>query len=240
MPTNPVFLSPSSASCGKRSSRSLRSASGVTTSATHSRTASCTARWSSLRTRSTQPPSTRSRSRPAWAARSAARCSSYVRPLAPRSSALVARTAPAGDASRAAARSRVAASSSSTGTTMVASPIAAASAAPHPATGGADLEGAGVAHQVDQRLGAAEVGDQPEGRLLHRQLGVVGEHPQVAGQRQLEAGADRVALHRGDADDPVVAPPRERLLEAVDDRVQRPRRPWRPARPGRARRRRRW
>ena len=69
----------------------------------------------------------------------------------------------------------------------------------HPPAGHADLQGPGVADQLDQALGAAEVGHQAEGHLGHGELGVLGEHPQVAGEGELEAGADGVALHGGDA-----------------------------------------
>ena len=44
------------------------------------------------------------------------------------------------------------------------------------------------------------------------------DHPQVARQRQLEAGADGVALDRGDRDEPRIAQEREALLVAVDRR----------------------
>ena len=64
----------------------------------------------------------------------------------------------------------------------------------HPSAGQADLQGPGVPDRVDQRPGAPEVRDDAAARLGHAQLRVVGQHPQVAGQRELEAAADAVAL----------------------------------------------
>ena len=65
----------------------------------------------------------------------------------------------------------------------------------------ADLHRPGVAHGSTSEPVPPRSGTRPEGRLAHREPGVVGHDPQVAGQRELEAGADGVPLHRGDADD---------------------------------------
>ena len=100
----------------------------------------------------------------------------------------------------------------------VARPIRTASSAADDPGGGADLERPGVADVLDQRLGAGEVGHQAERRLLHGELRVVGHHPQVAGQRELEAGADGVAADRGDRDEARVAQPGEAALVLVDPR----------------------
>ena len=72
---------------------------------------------------------------------------------------------------------------------------------------------------MHQRVGAAEVGHQPERRLGHAELHVVGDDAQVAGQRELEAGADGVAVHGGDGDPVRVAQPAEAGLEAGDGGV---------------------
>ena len=85
----------------------------------------------------------------------------------------------------------------------------------HPG-GRADLQRSLVANRLDQRLCSRQVGHQAQRGLLHRELGVLGDHPQVAAERQLEPRADGVALHRRDADEPRVAQPREPLLVAVD------------------------
>ena len=239
---NPVCTSPSSASCGKRSSRSLRRACGTTTSSTHCRTAARTARCSSLSARSTQVPFARSRSRPAWAARSAARCSSYVRPAgAPqqrlggadrcRRGRRAGRQRGRGWRRRAPRRVRRATRARSRGPPRR-PPTARWRRSP------------GRGRTRPGRPAAAcrpRSGTSPRLGLPHRQLRVLGEHPQVTGQRELEAGTDRMSLHRRDADDAVVPPPRERLLEAVDGGVQGfvVQQPGE-ARPARAPRRRRW
>ena len=111
---------------------------------------------------------------------------------------------------------------SSRGTARSARPMRTASSAPDPTTADHQLEGARVAHGLDQRQGPPEVRDQPEARLLHRELHVVGHDHHVAGQRQLEAGADRMALHGGD----------RRPLGCVATR-RRPAGRWRSARRGR-------
>ena len=46
-----------------------------------------------------------------------------------------------------------------------------------------------------------EVGHQAERGLGQPELRVVGQHAQVAGERQLAPGADRVPLHGRDRDD---------------------------------------
>ena len=90
--------------------------------------------------------------------------------------------------------------------------------ADHPCRG-ADLECSGVPNRLDQRLCSRQVRHEAERGLLHAELRVVGEHPEVAAQGQLEARADRVALDRGDADEPRVAQPGEALLVHVDRRA---------------------
>ena len=127
-------------------------------------------------------------------------CSGEDRAAAPASSALISTTASRGAASSAATRSAVAASSSSTRHDhALARPIRSASAAPTRRPVSADLQRPGVADQLDQSLGAGQVRHQPERHLGHGELRVVGQHPQVTGERELEPGADRVALHGGDA-----------------------------------------
>lgn len=54
-------------------------------------------------------------------------------------------------------------------------------------------------------MGAAEVRDEAERRLPHAELGIVGEDLQVAGQRELKARSDGVAVDRGHADESRVA-----------------------------------
>ena len=66
--------------------------------------------------------------------------------------------------------------------------------------GQADLGGARVPDEVDEALGAAEVGDDAERRLGHHEARVVGEDADVGAERELESAADRVPLHGGDAD----------------------------------------
>ena len=80
----------------------------------------------------------------------------------------------------------------------------------------AELAGLGAAHQVagqqqprrgrggDQARQAGEAAgrrDDPEPRLRHAELGALGGDAQRAGERQLEAAADRVAVDRGDRRD---------------------------------------
>ena len=148
-----------------------------------------------------QEPPASSCSRSTCAARSAASWVSGSLRTAERTSAAVARLAPTGGPVSAATRSATVASSSAAGTTRVASPIGLRLGGAHRAAGQADLHGAGVADQLDQSAGAGQIGHQAERRLGQPQLGVVGQDPQVAGERELAAGADRVPLHRGDRDD---------------------------------------
>jgi hypothetical protein len=77
----------------------------------------------------------------------------------------------------------------------LASPIRSASGA----AGRADLQRPRVPDRLHQRLGAAEVWHQPQRRLSHRELRVVGHYADIAGQRKLEAGADRMSPDRRDA-----------------------------------------
>ena len=87
---------------------------------------------------------------------------------------------------------------------------------PHGAAGQAQLEGPGQSDDVDQRLGPGQVGHQAQRRFLHAQLGVLGEHPQITGQRELEPGPDRVPAHGGHRHDARVAQPGEASLDRGD------------------------
>jgi hypothetical protein len=69
---------------------------------------------------------------------------------------------------------------------------------------------------VHQRRGAAQVGHQAQAGLPHREGHVLADHPQVGGQGELEAGADRVALHGGDDDRRHLRPHGEGPLEPVE------------------------
>src|SRR3712207_7423041 len=63
---------------------------------------------------------------------------------------------------------------------------------------------------------SSDLGHQAEGGLGQPQVGVLGEHAQVAGEGELRAGADGVALHRGDRHDPRRAQPAEPGLVAAE------------------------
>ncbi len=178
------------------------------------------------------------RSRRSCAARSAASAALGSRPSATAASrASVSVAAPAGTASSAATRPSTAASSSAGGTSALRQPDRHRLRRAHPAPGQADLDGARVADRVHQRVGAAEVGNQPERRLGHAELHVVGDDAQVTGQRELEAGPDGVAVHGGDGHPVRLAQPAEAGLEAGDGRRRRPGRPARRCRRCRAARR---
>ncbi|ESU47126.1 hypothetical protein P376_4891 [Streptomyces sp. HCCB10043] len=69
-------------------------------------------------------------------------------------------------------------------------------------------------------MGAREVGNETETGLTHGELHVLGDDPQIAGEGELEAGADGVALDRRDRHEVVAAPPGERLLVLGDGRVE--------------------
>ncbi len=81
--------------------------------------------------------------------------------------------------------------------------------------GRTDLERPRIPDEVDQRPGAAEVRDEPELGLPHTELRVVGQQPQVGGERQLEPGTDRVALDRRDDHRRHRPPDGEPALEAA-------------------------
>ena len=150
-----------------------------------------------------------------WAARSAA---SWLRVVAD-GGAHQRRGRPAGRHRRRgerATRSATAPSSSAAGTTSVGQPDRPGLRRAHRAAGQADLQRPRVADQLHEGARAGQVGHQAERRLGQAQLGVVGEDPQVAGERELRAGADGVALHRGDRDDPRRPQPAEAGLEAAD------------------------
>jgi hypothetical protein len=87
---------------------------------------------------------------------------------------------------------------------------------PDPAGGQADLGGSGVADEIDEPLGAAQVRDQAKCRFGHGEGGIVGQDAQVAAERELETGADGVALDRGDADEIRPRRPVEGLLPFTD------------------------
>ena len=155
-------------------------------------------------------------SSPVWASRSRASWPSRSPSTAPRSSGLSARRAGAGAASSASTREPVASSRSAAGRERADEPDAVRLGSRDPAPRRADLEGARVADEVDERPGAAEVGHEPEARLAHREPRVERRDPQVGGQRQLEAGADGVAVHLRHDDGRALAPRREALLVGRD------------------------
>ena len=125
-----------------------------------------------------------------WASRSA--------PTALRSSGLSSRSAASGAASRAATRSSVVAAER---VRRARRRWPARWRRPRP------LRRTGPVAQIsraratptsdDERARAAQVGDEPERGLAHRELDVVGHHAQVGGEGELETRADRVALDRG-------------------------------------------
>jgi hypothetical protein len=69
---------------------------------------------------------------------------------------------------------------------------------------------------VHERVRAAEVRDDTQTGLGHAELHVVGDDAQVAGERELESGADGVALHRSDGEPRGFTQPREAHLEGRD------------------------
>jgi hypothetical protein len=70
------------------------------------------------------------------------------------------------------------------------------------------------AHNVDKWLCPGQIRDQAERRFLHTEHGVVGEDPQIAGQSELEAGAQGVPAHRRDRDDVRPVQPQEPRLQS--------------------------
>ena len=82
--------------------------------------------------------------------------------------------------------------------------------------GRTDLQRPRVANKADQRFCSREVRHQAQRRLLHAEAHVVRGHPQVAGQRQLEARPDGIALDLRDRDEARVGQPDEPALVAVD------------------------
>src|SRR4051812_26843333 len=83
----------------------------------------------------------------------------------------------------------------------------------------ADLQRTRVTDEVDENLRAAEVWHETQRRLGHPELRVGCCDAQVAGKRKLKTGADRMALHAGNADELWPAQPREPGL-VRRDRVQ--------------------
>ncbi len=86
----------------------------------------------------------------------------------------------------------------------------------HSARGGAHLERARVPDRIEEQLGTGEVGHQPQRRLEHAELRVLGCDPDVTGKRKLEAGADRVPPDRGDRHERRITQPGEPGLVARD------------------------
>ena len=170
-----------------------------------------------------QRPPTSSCSRRTWAARSAASCVSGSLRTAERTSAAVARLAPTGGAGQRrdqvgdgrvelgrAGRRRWPARWRAPRRRRTARPVRQISMRPR------------VADQLDEGARAGQVGHQAERRLGQPELRVVGEDPQVAGQRELAAGADRVPLHGGDRDDARRAQPAEAGLVPADPLLRPP------------------
>ena len=151
------------------------------------------------------------------ASRSARSCSAWLRSAAASSSALISVTAARGSA-------RIRSTNCSPGAGQLIRRARPRSTRPDPQRlrgrhrrpGQADRGRPGVADQLDQPLGTAEVGHQAQADLGHGELRVLGRDPEVAGQRELEAGADRVALHQRDADQARTGEDAERLLVAGD------------------------
>ncbi|KIF73880.1 hypothetical protein QR77_07545 [Streptomyces sp. 150FB] len=67
---------------------------------------------------------------------------------------------------------------------------------------------------------AAEIGHDAQAGLPHRELHVRRDDPQVTGQRELESGADRMALDDGDRHDVAAAEPAEAVLVSGDGGVE--------------------
>ena len=162
----------------------------------------------------------RARCSAAWVRRSAAACSSRVRPGACWSSSLVARATAGSTASSAATRSPTAPSSSAPGTTSSARRSAAASAAPTVRLVRHSSSARGSPTMSTSGLVPVRSGHQAERGLFHAQLGVVGQHPQVTGQRELEPGSDGVTAHRGHRHDARIPQPPVPGLAAGDPLVE--------------------
>ena len=116
--------------------------------------------------------------------------SSWSRRTAPAAAPSSPRTAPVEDGEHAPRRGRsTVASSSSTGTTMVARPSCAASSASIHRPVSADLEGSGVSDRSTSGWVPPRSGTRPSDGLAHRRTRVVGERP--AGRRPARAGSRR-------------------------------------------------
>ena len=155
----------------------------------------------------------------AW--RSALSCSAGEASIALRNNGFSSRTAACGACSMASARSSAVTSRCSRGTATDARPIATASCAPtnRPV---AQISSA-RAYPTERTRGEVprEVGHEAQAGLTHGEGDVVGDHSQVAGQSQLEPGADRMTLHCGDRDRRHLRPDREAPLEPGDRLLQR-------------------
>src|SRR5438132_9694168 len=78
----------------------------------------------------------------------------------------------------------------------------------------------GRPHQAWQPRGAAQVGQEPVAELERTELRRARRDAEVARERELEPGAERVAAQRGDAREGGIHEPAERLLALADHRDQ--------------------
>ena len=85
------------------------------------------------------------------------------------------------------------------------------------ARGEAQLPRAGGADRVDELAQPGVAVDEAQARRRHPELGLLGGDAQIAGQRQLEAAADRVPVERGDRRVRERVERRDRLVERVRD-----------------------
>ena len=79
------------------------------------------------------------------------------------------------------------------------------------------MRGPGVAHEVDEPFGAAQIGHQSETGFGHTEPRVSADDAEIAGQGQLEASANGVPSDRRDADQPRFGEPAEPGLKARED-----------------------
>ena len=160
------------------------------------------------------------RSNPAWAARSAASCSSASAWIALASNGFSARSEPSGVASSAATRSAVAESRSARGTTALARPRSDASRAPT----NRPVAQISRARAYPTRCTSGPVpprsGMSPSWASRIQSWASSASSRRSARQGQLEPCADRVALDRGDDDRRNRPPDGEPALEARDRGVE--------------------
>ena len=107
--------------------------------------------------------------------------------------------------------------SRSSSTTSLTSPIRSARAALEVAAGEEQLLGPREPDRVEELAQAGVAVDQAELRRRHPQLGAGGADPQVAGDRQLEAAAEAVAVDRGHGRPGVVGDRLHRGVEGMGD-----------------------